>query len=108
MSTGFENFADSRFLGWLKVDGVYHWGIELEGEPHVAVHVFKTPTGFFWGDDGLDTLDLAAEKPYVLMFYGSDNSSFFMRFAALEEATKWYDDHDLVHYDEPGLLFYNS
>lgn len=108
MSHGFSSFEEHQFLGWLLVEGHYTWGIDLDGEPHVAVHLFRTPPGFYWGDGERDTLTLADKKPYVLMYYGCDNSSCFRRFTTSEEALAHHHLTNSVNWSDKELIFYNS
>jgi hypothetical protein len=72
------------------------------------MHVFKPKEGFFWGDDPDDNAENAAKSPWVLMFYGSDNYSCFLRFASRERVTEWIAKNKSIDTKASGVLFYNS
>lgn len=101
-----------EFLGWRPCeDG--GWGIDMGGKNFCAVHVFNTDsyagpgdTTFFWGDDPLDTHENSRANPWVLMFYGIDNTSFFSRHATKEDAIASFNNTHVAKREH--LMFYNS
>lgn len=101
-----------EFLGWKECDEC-GWGVDIGGKNFCAVHVFDTSTyagpgktPFCWGDDPHDTEPNAEANPWVLMFYGSDNSSWFSRHATKEDAIEAF--HNTRIAEREHLMFYNS
>jgi hypothetical protein len=104
-----RNATDAQFLGLYPITGVYTtWGVMLEDEDFAAMHVFKTKEGFYWGDDPADTAEHAERAPWVLMFYGNDNASYFLRFASREDAIEWTAKNKSIDPNGPGVMYYNS
>ncbi len=104
-------FRESKFLGFFPILGQYtNWGVEIDGIRCAAVHLFKTIEGFAWGDDPRDTVENARAKPWVLMFYGTDNYSCFLRFGNRPEALKQLGKLAGIDPEDKNLkmLFYNS
>lgn len=109
MSSPWPGFYNHRFLGFVPISGGYDsWGIVLDNIRHCAVHSFKTREGFFWGDDPEDTAKLASEKPWVLMYYGNDNSSFFQRFITEKDAFDMFKTIESIDPFAQGVMRYNS
>lgn len=117
MTEAWQCFHDAEFLGWKEVDPSYTFGTKMGmgGKDFTAVHVFNTGMDrcpgrenepFYWGDDPRDTKEAAIAKPWVLMFYGCDNSSCFQRFTTKEEAVAHYHEVKLVVASD--YMFYNS
>ena len=100
------NFLDASFIGFLPISGEWNWGVEIDGVPCCAVHLFRTRPDFYWGDDERDTLEYATENPWVLMFFGSDNSSYFLRFPTREDALTVMSTMQSACSD--NLLYFNS
>ena len=101
--------APSQYLGLLPIVGSYqNWGVLLDEEYFAGVHLFQTVPGFFWGDDPADTVEHGTAKPWVLMFYGTDNSSYFTRHATAEAARQWLQDNKAVDSNAPGVMYFNS
>lgn len=109
-----QSFPDGyEFMGWRPCDDDYGWGIEMGGKNFCAVHLFDTSTykgpgskPFQWGDDPRDTIENAEANPWVLMFYGIDNTSFFSRHATKEDAVASFNNTHIANRE--NLLFYNS
>jgi hypothetical protein len=98
-----------QYLGLVPIVGKYqNWGVQLEGEYFAAAHLFQTAPGFCWGDDPADTAEHADAKPWVLMFYGTDNASYFTRHATSFAAHQWLQNAKTIDYAAPGVMYYNS
>lgn len=74
-----------------------------DGDLFVAVHLFKAEREFF--DPESD--ENFTEKPYVVLFYGTDNSSYGKRFVTKEEALQFIKLGYLAGIDQ-NLDYYNS
>ncbi len=112
MADGFSGgpFQEASFLGFLPITGEYsNWGVEIDGQTHCAVHLFRTIPGFVWGDDPKDTAENAIKNPWVLMFYGSDNSSCMIRFPTRKVAeARIAAMKSVSHMGDPDMMYYNS
>lgn len=98
---------DWKFLGFAPIDPIYDsWGVEINGVGYAGMYAFEERSRF--GDDGRETQAMITSKPHVLLFYGSDNSSYFKRFHTRKSLDRFV--HDLVEINERkmNLLFYNS
>lgn len=118
MTAAWASFAGHEFLGWKEIEAGENWGAEMGGKSFAAVHVFDTSSldfkhgaddHFHWGDDPRDTAVYAHANPWVLMFYGSDNSSLFTRHPDYESAIDAFNTQVTpVSFSHPELMFYNS
>ncbi len=117
MTEAWTSFGDSHeFLGWKEITPGENWGCAMGGKQFTAVHVFDTSTRdfingakdvFHWGDDPQDTALLAHANPWVLMFYGSDNSSCFSRHPTRQAAIDAFA-FQIEPVDRFQFMFYNS
>jgi len=99
---------DSEFLGFIETDPeIYNYvGVTYEGLCFVAVHVFKEDSPLYGEKLQPDQKKL---KPYVLMFYGTDNSSYYLRRDTLEQAKSWFKKTTyLSNHILSNAKFYNS
>src|SRR5207237_8164273 len=72
--------TEFTFRGFLPIPWTWDsWGVILDDKGYAAVHIFEQD--WHWGDNSGDSEELAKEKPWVVMFYGCDNASFYARFA---------------------------
>jgi hypothetical protein len=95
------------FLGLTTIGGDYTaWGIEIEGTDHAATHLFLYDTP--WGDDPGDTEEVSVTRPWVLMFLGSEDRSFYRRFETEDEAIAHFEAVDEIYFDDPGTFRYAS
>jgi len=74
-----------------------------DGELFVAVHLFKAEREFFDPESEENFI----EKPYIVLFYGTDNSSYGKRFVTKEEALQFIKLGYLAGIDQ-NLDYYNS
>lgn len=104
-----SQFTDEfKFLGFIELDESFnHWGTTINGVPVVAVHVSLTPMSRLRSDDPLEQQDLDSGKLWVLVLYGSDNTSYLKRFLSKDQAVKWFHKTTKVVHDN-RLRWYNS
>ena len=104
-----SNIRDGAFIGFLPILGDWtNWGVVISDTPCCAVHLVRTVSGFFWGDDPRDTAENAEANPWVMMFYGNDNSSCFLRFPTREAALAKLGTMKGVDAQAEEMLYYNS
>ena len=106
MAHGFLGFREHDFLGFLPIthENYQFFGANINGKSYTACHVFYSTLVY---DDPKD-ID-GSKNPYILMFYGSDNSSYYTRFATKQEAIDFFNKID--SFDEKvyqNCYFYNS
>jgi spore cortex formation protein SpoVR/YcgB (stage V sporulation) len=96
-------------LGLMPILGLYqNWGVKLGDEYFAGTHLFQTEPDFYWGHDPLDTPEYTAANPWVLLFSGTDNASYFCRHPSSEAAMRWLRDNKAVVTDAVGMMYYNS
>ncbi|MFZ3481635.1 hypothetical protein [Sphingomonas sp. 3-13AW] len=99
--------ATHAFLGLAEIGGDYTaWGINVEGDYYAAVHLFLYDVP--WGDDPYDTEEVSTTNPWVLMFLGSGDRSFYRRYETEEEAIARFEELDGIRFDDPGTYRYAS
>jgi hypothetical protein len=107
-----ERGDQTYFLSFVPInleEDNWNWGVEIDGIACCAVHLVGpkgTGEPYWWGDDPRDTEENARANPWVLMFYGSDNSSWFSRYSTKEAALDAFKTLDTVYFHEH--LSYNS
>ena len=95
------------FLGLAPVGGDYTaWGIPISGNSYCAAHLFSQD--FPWGDDDYDTVDTAKVRPWVIMFLGYEDRSWYRRFETEAEAIAHFERLDAVRFDDEGTFKYES
>lgn len=95
------------FLGLTPIGGDYTaWGLFIEGEYYAAVHLFLYDAP--WGDDRYETEEIAITNPWVLMYMGAQDRSFYRRFETEEEAIEHFEGLDGIRFDDPGTYRYAS
>jgi len=95
------------FLGFSHVGGDYvAWGVAIDGEHYAASHLFLYDMQ--WGDDPHDTDEMSMMRPWVLMFMGERDRSFYRRFETEDEAIAHFEGIDSVYFDDSGTFRYMS
>ena len=94
MSHGFIDFKDHSFLGFIPIDydGV-NIGVKINNKKYTACHVFYTTVSYGYDDEGIK------DKPYILMFYGVDDTSYYLRFNLKQEAIDYFNNIKTFDYD---------
>jgi hypothetical protein len=104
-----RDMHEAAFIGFYPLLGQYTtWGVLINDTPCCAVHLMRSNPDWFWGDDPRDTAANSALNPWVLMFYGNDNSSCFLRFPDRKAALAWLGDHQGVDFGSEEMMYYNS
>lgn len=107
-----ERGDQTYFLSFVPIDmeeDNWNWGLEIDEIACCAVHLVgpkATGEPFWWGDDPRDIEENARANPWILMFKGSDNSSWFSRYPSKEAALEAFRVLDKVNYRD--YLSYNS
>ena len=95
------------FLGLSPIGGDYTaWGLHIEGDYYAATHLFLYDVP--WGDDAYDTEEISVTRPWVVMFIGSEDRSFYRRFESEDEAIAHFEGLDGIFFDDPGTFRYAS
>lgn len=80
--------SENTFRGFIPIiDQFDNWGVNLDDVRFAALHVFKYDRD--WGDDPRVTDFDAKMKPFVAMFKGDDDNSYYCRFETLEMAEEF-------------------
>lgn len=104
-----KNMHEAAFIGFYPLLGNYTtWGVTISDTPCCAVHLMRSEPDFWWGDDHRDNAENSAKNPWILMFYGNDNSSCFLRFPERKDALDWLAAHKGVDFGAEEMLYYNS
>lgn len=101
---------DFDFLGFIKLheNWGYNWGSTLDNCQVVAVHLSRDRvTRPICDDSERELNDIKKQKYWVLMFYGSDNTSYAKRFKTEKAAMEYFQKNDKLTRSE-GLIYYNS
>lgn len=73
MSDCFSNFDNHKYLGLIENTSDYNnLGVSIDGKDYVSLHIFRSTVD--WNHEDAD------KKPWVLMFVGSDDISYYYRF----------------------------
>lgn len=101
--------SGDTFYGFVNISpDDFNWGVEINGEAFCAVHIL--PKSLTTLSDEPEKEAEAINKGHVfpVLFYGSDNTSYLMRFK-LEE-TMGHVLQDMEHFDrfEETCYYYNS
>jgi hypothetical protein len=101
----------SEFYGFIPLnkDSYCSWGLLVEGEVICAVHLLGVKPNCV-GDNPTKEqklIDIGLE--YVVMFYGTDNCSYLVRFNNKSTALMYLDSLQVFDVDsEPCAVYYNS
>ncbi len=95
------------FLGFTPIGGDYvAWGVEIDGSHYAATHLFLHDLQ--WGDDRYDTEEISMTRPWVVMFLGGGDRSFYRRFETEDEAIEHFESIDEIHFADQGTFRYTS
>lgn len=98
---------DWNFISFVPITGNYtNWGVDINGVNYAAMQWREMV--WTWGDDKRDTEENAKTRPFILLFQGSDNISYYKRFKTMKALTKYVDNMKDIDSTDEGLLFYNS
>lgn len=90
MATAFGGFPRHSFLGFIPITiADYGFGVDINGENYTGCHMFNAPEWF--GDAEPDTGNVRKNKPWVLMFAGSDDRSYYARFRTQQDAIIYFN-----------------
>lgn len=94
---GWHSFREHRFLGFIPTHPDVVKCLEIEGTNYIACHVFHLDKIYAYGkkDDGKSCV----KKPYILMFMGNDDLSYFLRFETRNKALEFFEKLDLLTLD---------
>lgn len=90
MSHGYMGFDDHDFLGFISIVlNNYQFGVNILGKNYAACHVFLAPE--WWGDSMPEDSPLRKKSPWVLMFMGIDDASYYARFRTKQDAIDYFN-----------------
>lgn len=101
-------FGDTTFLGFLKIhESLSPFGIDIDNQCFCAVHILNEKRIRIFSDDKREQTLIDQGYNFVLILYGSDNTSYVKRFKTKEDAIKWFQKSEELHYSD-DLFWYNS
>tara|TARA_B100002019_G_scaffold279802_1_gene282072 strand:- start:721 stop:1101 length:381 start_codon:yes stop_codon:yes gene_type:complete len=107
-----SNFLkETRFIGFLPVaEKIGHWTLNVDGTYFCALHLFREERITVFSDDTVaEQKAINKGKNWLLVLYGTDNTSYAKRFLTEKYAVDWINktkEKGLQSLD--GLFFYNS
>jgi hypothetical protein len=106
VSYAWTDYKEHVFLGFIENISDYVIGVSIEGGNYIPVHCWYQDTPRADGD--LSDKESCIKKPYILMFMGDDDCSYFKRFETKDEALAWYFDTENITNDTISqCYFYN-
>ena len=93
----------AKFLGFLPINAkLDYWGIRFDdgGAAYCAVHLYEYCSHFMSEEEKREKKDIDAGKQTVLVFYGTDNTSYIRRFDSVTRAMKWFEKAEEVDPDD--------
>ena len=105
MSHGYIGFVSHAFLGFIPIVlDDYHFGVNIGDKNYTACHVFLSPDG--WGDSCTDQIKKV--KPWVLMFMGIDDISYYTRFRTEQDAVDYFNNIEVYNQQVHNRSFWQN
>ena len=102
---------ETRFIGFLPVsEKISYWTLNVDGTYFCALHLFREERNTIFSDDPVsEQKAIDKGKNWLLVLYGTENTSYAKRFLTEKHALDWINktkEKGLQSLD--GLFFYNS
>ena len=98
--------------GFKELRGAYiNWGVKIEGKWFAAMHYSNTPILTVVSEHETTEQEIISEgNIYPVMMYGSDNTSYVIRFKTEQERNVFMTSDDMwdCNSTHPIPLYYNS
>lgn len=103
-----STFTDkTTFMGFIPAPELY-CGIIIDDVNMMAIHLHNSPCKHCRSDEEFKEQEqIDSGKLWLVVIYGSDNSSFMKRFKSESRARKWIEKTTELHQDDTWL-WYNS
>lgn len=111
MSSAF-NRQDWRRVGFKKLDGAYvSWGVKVGDDYYSAMYVSSAAnTKVISDQEAFEKPQIAFGRVFPIMLFGSDNTSYVIRFKTEEEVQAFISSEEPFNCNAgtPTALYYNS
>lgn len=102
--------GSGTFIGFFPISGNYcTWGVEINEQYCCAVYLMEETTRNVSDHQDLENLYISVGLDLPVLFYGSDNTSYIMRFKDAEDAYSWLRENESFNaLETDGACYYNS
>lgn len=85
-----------------------YWGITLDGERFCAAHILEKTHRVLSDHEEAEKEAIKKGKLFPVLFYGTDNTSYLMRFVTKAQAKKFLDEIEEFSSFDHETFYYNS